>query len=81
MLTKLAKLSRTANIPLDSLLNKQEKAMKYLFCLAFIGLFLGSWLTHIVTCLEDEKWGFLIAGAIMFPIAIIHGVGVWLGIF
>lgn len=53
---------------------------------ALVGLTLlmiavGAWITHIVTCLQDEHWGFLIAGAIMFPIAIIHGLGVWLGIF
>jgi hypothetical protein len=45
-------------------------------------LMLGSfaaWLTHIITCLADDKWGFLIAGAIMFPIGIIHGIGIWFG--
>ena len=24
----------------------------------------AAWLTHIITCLADDKWGFLIAGAI-----------------
>jgi len=42
---------------------------------------LAAWLTHIITCLGEEAWGFLIAGAIMFPIAIIHGTGIWLGVF
>lgn len=40
-----------------------------------------AWFTHIYTCLSEEKWGFLIAGAIMFPIAIVHGIGIWLGLF
>ena len=44
-----------------------------------VGTF-GAWITHIVVCLTDEKWGFLIAGAIMFPIAIIHGWLIWLGV-
>ena len=43
--------------------------------------FIASWLTHIVTCLQDGSWGFLIAGALMFPIAIIHGFGIWIGVF
>jgi hypothetical protein len=43
--------------------------------------FFGAWLTHIVTCLSDGSWGYLIAGAIFFPIGIIHGVGIWLGFF
>jgi len=38
-----------------------------------------SWLTHIVVCLADQAWGFLIAGALLFPIAWIHGTGVWFG--
>lgn len=49
--------------------------------LALFVLFFGAWLTHVITCISDERWGFLIAGAIMFPIAIIHGWGIWLGIF
>lgn len=39
----------------------------------------AAWLTHLVTCFQDERWGFLVAGAIFFPIAIVHGVGLWFG--
>jgi hypothetical protein len=41
----------------------------------------GSWLTHIVVCLGAGKWGFLIAGAIFFPVAVVHGTGIWFGVF
>jgi hypothetical protein len=40
-----------------------------------------AWLTHVITCLGTAAWGFLIAGAIVFPIAIIHGIGIWIGVF
>ena len=40
---------------------------------------LASWITHIIDCLQDDRWGFLIAGALFFPIAIIHGIGIWFG--
>ena len=51
---------------------------------SFIAWILGiwafaSWLTHVIVCLQAAKWGFLIAGAIMFPIAFVHGTGVWFG--
>ena len=47
-----------------------------------VGIILPSaWLTHIVHCLNEEQWGFLIAGAIAFPIAIIHGIGIWFGVW
>lgn len=39
----------------------------------------AAWFTHVVVCLAAGKWGFLIAGAIMFPIAIVHGVMIWFG--
>lgn len=45
----------------------------------FIIWMIGSWFTHIFACLADERWGFLIAGALFFPIAWIHGTGVWFG--
>ena len=38
---------------------------------------LASWLTHIVVCIKDGSWGFLIAGALLVPIAWIHGTGIW----
>lgn len=53
---------------------------------ALVGLLLlvwiaAAWLTHIVVCLKTASWGFLIAGAIVFPIAWIHGTGIWFGWF
>jgi hypothetical protein len=47
-----------------------------------VALFLASlaaWITHVVVCLKAGSWGFLIAGAIFFPVAIVHGVGCWFG--
>ena len=41
----------------------------------------AAWLTHIFNCLQNGEWGFLIAGALFFPIAIIHGFGLWLGVW
>lgn len=63
---------------------KKQAGLSTVSALIFLALFVaivGGWLTHIFTCLQNESWGFLIAGAIMFPIAIIHGWGIWLGIF
>jgi len=47
---------------------------------AIVGLaaFAG-WCQHLYTCFNEKLWGFLIAGALFFPIAIIHGWGIWLG--
>ena len=53
--------------------NKGEGAIVLIVYLALT----GAWLTHVITCLSDERWGFLIAGALVFPIAIVHGIGIW----
>lgn len=49
--------------------------------IAFMILSSAAWVTHVVHCLTHGQWGFLIAGAVMFPIAIVHGIGLWLGFF
>lgn len=45
----------------------------------FLLLLLAAWITHVITCLTAGKWGFLIAGALFFPVGIIHGIGIWFG--
>lgn len=49
--------------------------LQIFFYLAII----AAWLTHIFVCFTEGHWGFLIAGALFFPIAIIHGIGIWFG--
>jgi len=45
--------------------------------LTFVAVPIAAWFNHIITCFQEELWGFLIAGAIMFPIGIIHGIWSW----
>lgn len=53
-----------------------------LFMLLVIGLTaIASYITHYVVCIGEEAWGFLIAGALIPPVAIIHGVGSWFGVW
>ena len=35
-----------------------------------VGWLFASWLTHVVVCIKTMSWGFLIAGAIVFPVAV-----------
>ena len=37
----------------------------------------AAWLTHIAVCFANGSWGFLIAGAIAFPVAWAHGTWIW----
>jgi hypothetical protein len=47
--------------------------------LIFGATLFAAWLTHVIICLAAGAWGYLIAGAIFFPVAIVHGVMLWFG--
>ena len=51
--------------------------MDNVFGVVLIFATVAAWLTHIFTCFADGLWGFLIAGAILFPIGILHGLYLW----
>lgn len=55
--------------------------MNSLLGFGLVAWVIGAWVTHVVTCLATASWGFLIAGALLFPIAWIHGTGIWFGWF
>lgn len=51
---------------------------------AFIGFAIGltalaAWLTHIIVAIAAKAWLFMIVGALIAPVALAHGVSVWLG--
>jgi hypothetical protein len=58
-----------------------EKEMANFAGLAVFFIGLGAWIQHLYTCFTEEYWGFLVAGAIFFPVAIVHGIGIWIGIW
>jgi hypothetical protein len=49
--------------------------MGYLLVFAFI----AAWLTHVISCISAGAWGLLIAGSLLAPVGIVHGVMIWLG--
>tara|TARA_B110000977_G_scaffold95781_1_gene126375 strand:- start:923 stop:1105 length:183 start_codon:yes stop_codon:yes gene_type:complete len=57
---------------------KEENAAYLMIAIVIVSL--GAWITHILHCLIHAKYLLLIAGAFMFPVGIIHGVGIWFGV-
>lgn len=53
--------------------------MQGLFKILIFAWVMSAWLTHLFVCFVEGAWGFLIAGAIFFPIAVVHGTGAWFG--
>ena len=39
----------------------------------------AAWLTSIVFCAVNGVRPLLIAGAVFFPVGIVHGIGIWFG--
>lgn len=55
--------------------------MSELFPVLVAGWVILAWFTHVFTCLKTASWGFLIAGAVFFPVGCVHGTGIWFGWF
>lgn len=53
--------------------------MRDFFGTSILVLLFATWITHVVVCIKTGAWGFLIAGAILFPIANLHGLMIWIG--
>lgn len=52
--------------------------------LAILGVWLGAiaaWVTHVIVCIKASAWILLLFGCVVFPVGIIHGLGVWIGVF
>ncbi|RWI35494.1 hypothetical protein [Mesorhizobium sp.] len=41
----------------------------------------AAWITHVVVCIKTASWILLLFGCVVAPVGVIHGVGVWLGVF
>ena len=54
-------------------------ATAFLFWAAITITTIAGWITHVVWCIKNEQFLFLIAGAIAAPVGIIHGWGLWFG--
>lgn len=56
-------------------------------CLPFVGFAaiwlacVGGFVQHVVTCINNELVLLLVAGVVIPPIGVLHGWGIWLGIF
>lgn len=54
--------------------------MKALLSILFCSLLPAAWLTHVIVCLLQAKYVLLLAGAIISPVGVIHGFGLWFGV-
>ena len=52
-----------------------------LFILTFWVVPISAWVTHVIHTLNSGEWLLLIAGALVFPVGVIHGIGLWFGAF
>lgn len=60
---------------------KTEEYVGTMIGFVLVALIVAAWFTHLYVCFTEQAWGFLIGGAIFFPVAIVHGAGIWLGVW
>jgi len=56
---------------------------KLVFGLCYLACWLiafAAWVTHVVTCIKTGTYVLLVIGALVFPIGVIHGWAIWLGL-
>jgi hypothetical protein len=41
---------------------------------------LAAWVTHVVICIQAQAWILLVIGVVFFPVGVVHGFMIWLGI-
>lgn len=46
---------------------------------ALWGAAFAGWITHLIVAISAKAWVFMIVGALLVPVAVIHGWSVWLG--
>lgn len=49
--------------------------------MVFVASWVAAWGTHIIVCILTHQWLLLIAGAIVFPVGIVHGYSIWFGVW
>lgn len=49
--------------------------------LALVLTTIAAWITHVIVCIKASAWILLAFGCIVAPVGVIHGIGIWLGIF
>jgi len=42
---------------------------------------LPAWITHVIVTIQAEQWILLVVGAIVWPVGVVHGWGIWFGAF
>ena len=55
--------------------------IRALLAILFVILVIAGWATHVITTIQSSSWLLLLAGAIVVPIGILHGWGIWFGLF
>jgi hypothetical protein len=40
-----------------------------------------AWITSVVNCIHEAAWALLFAVVFVPPVGVIHGFGIWIGVF
>ena len=66
-------------VPPHPIISGRDEDYGALLGLVLVLLTFAGWCQHIYACFGEDNWAFLILGAVLSPIGIIHGWSIWLG--
>lgn len=49
--------------------------------LSIVAALIAAWITHVIVCIKAAAWILLLFGCVVAPVGVIHGIGVWIGVF
>lgn len=51
--------------------------------IALLSVLIGmaGWATHVIVCIKASAWILLLFGCVFFPVGVVHGIGIWFGMF
>lgn len=52
----------------------------WLGSVVYLGV-ISAWITSIVMCINNASWALLFAVVFVPPVGVIHGFGLWIGVF
>ncbi len=57
----------------------RDNAIALAFMIFFVLVPFAAWSQHLYSCGAGDRWEFATLGAIVFPVGVVHGLGVWVG--
>ncbi len=57
-----------------------DRLWSFWLLVVFVLLPMAAWFQHIHATAIAGRWAWLVLGALVFPLGVLHGIAIWLGL-